>query len=245
MIKAENIKGLIFDYGGTLDTGGCHWGKVIWHSYRRQGVPVSEALFRDAYVYAERQLGKNPIIQPDYTFKKTLSVKLRIQMEYICRHASGFVPEEWHDRVVDDIYAATEVQTAASRDVLRKLHEKYPMVLVSNFYGNVSTVLREFKFDGLFSQVVESAVVGVRKPDPRIFTLGVEALGLYPEETLVIGDSYDKDIVPASKAGCRTVWYKGEGWTDDEPDGNSADIVIADLKDLLYTLLKYNCNETD
>ncbi|NPD91782.1 HAD family hydrolase [Xylanibacter muris] len=245
MIKAETIKGLIFDYGGTLDTGGCHWGKVIWHSYERQGVPVSEAVFRDAYVYAERQLGKNPIIQPDYTFKKTLSVKLRIQMEHISEHTSGFVPGEWHGKVLDDIYAATRKQTAVSRHILRQLHDRYPMVLVSNFYGNVSTVLHEFEFDGLFSEIVESAVVGVRKPDPRIFTLGVESLGLNPDETLVIGDSYDKDILPATKAGCRTVWYKGEGWTDEEPDGDCADSIITDLKDLLYTLLKYNCNETD
>ena len=53
-------KGYIFDYGGTLDTGGQHWGKVIWHAYERQQVPVSEALFREAYVHAERTLGRNP-----------------------------------------------------------------------------------------------------------------------------------------------------------------------------------------
>ena len=50
------LKGYIFDYGGTLDTGGQHWGKVIWHAYERQQVPVSEEAFRDAYVHAERTL---------------------------------------------------------------------------------------------------------------------------------------------------------------------------------------------
>ena len=47
------IKALIFDYGGTLDTAGCHWGKVLWHAYQRMNVPVSEDAFREAYVYAE------------------------------------------------------------------------------------------------------------------------------------------------------------------------------------------------
>ena len=47
------VKGYIFDYGGTLDTGGNHWGKVIWHAYERVGVPVDEALFREAYVHGE------------------------------------------------------------------------------------------------------------------------------------------------------------------------------------------------
>ena len=75
------IKGYIFDYGGTLDTGGQHWGKVLWHAYERQQVPVTEARFREAYVYGERTLGKNPIIQPDFTFRQTLETKLRLQLQ--------------------------------------------------------------------------------------------------------------------------------------------------------------------
>ena len=88
----EQTKGCVFDYGGTLDTGGCHWGRAIWHAYRRQQVPVEEQLFREAYVYAERELGRNPIIQPSYTFLKTLSVKLRIEMEHIAERRAGFDP---------------------------------------------------------------------------------------------------------------------------------------------------------
>ena len=86
----KDTKGYIFDYGGTLDTGGCHWGKRIWHAYVKCNVPVSEELFREAYVYAERELGRNPIIQPDYTFRKTLDVKLRIEMEYISEKVAEF-----------------------------------------------------------------------------------------------------------------------------------------------------------
>ena len=86
------------------------------------------------------------------------------------------------------------------------------MVLVSNFYGNISVVLREFGFVGLFDHIIESAVVGIRKPDPRIFQLGVDALGLKPEEVIVVGDSIDKDIIPAKSVGCHTVWFKGEPW---------------------------------
>ena len=77
------IKGFIFDYGGTLDTGGQHWGKVLWHAYERQQVPVTEAQYREAYVHAERTLGKNPVIQPDFTFRQTLETKLRLQLHYL------------------------------------------------------------------------------------------------------------------------------------------------------------------
>jgi len=72
----------------------------------------------------------------------------------------------------------------------------------------------------------------VRKPDPKIFTLGVEALKMQPDEVVVVGDSMDKDIIPASKAGCHTVWFKGEGWTNDLVDATAAERIITELKQL-------------
>ena len=217
-------KGYIFDYGGTLDTGGYHWGKVLWHGWQHAGVPVTEAQFREAYVYAERTLGKTPIILPDYTFRQTLEAKVRLELGYL--GVDGYA-----DAIVDNIYEETQQHTAHSREVLQQL--QLPKVLVSNFYGNIATVLREYGLDGIFETIVESAVVGVRKPDPRIFTLGVEALGLQPGEVVVVGDSIDKDIIPARAAGCQTVWIRGEQWTDDAVDESIADRIIDDLSELL------------
>ncbi|HCN54287.1 MAG: HAD family hydrolase [Prevotella sp.] len=231
------IRGYIFDYGGTLDTHGCHWGKMLWHAYQRQQIPVSEEAFREAYVYAERTLGRTPIIQSDYTFYKTLQTKIRIEMEHLCTVGAWDADEPGFkaglQQVLDDLYAKVKEITAHSKQVLETLHEKFPMVLVSNFYGNIHTVLSEFGLDGLFQDVIESAVVGIRKPNPKIFTLGVEALGLKPDECVVVGDSFFKDIEPARQAGCKTVWFKGEGWTDQSYDETVPDRVITDLDQLL------------
>lgn len=237
-------RGYIFDYGGTLDTGGCHWGRMFWHAYRELDVPVSETQFREAYVYAERTLGRTPLISPDFTFRRTLEVKVELQLRALASTdlISPIGPISPIAPIVDYLYAAVLRHTAHSREVLRQLDG--PKVLVSNFYGNMSTVLREFCLDDLFDAVVESAVVGIRKPDPRIFLLGVEALALQPGEVTVVGDSLEKDIVPAHAAGCRTVWLKGEQWaagssgTDVAADAGNADMsaadsIIADLSELI------------
>ena len=226
-------QGFIFDYGGTLDTGGCHWGRHIWHAYERAGVPVDEALYREAYVYAERALAREPLIRPDFTFYDTLQTKLAIQFRYLQEHGLQGDVETMSAAVLADLYSITLQHTAHSRDVLSRLAEHFPLVLVSNFYGNIHTVLREFRLDGLFQHVIESAVVGVRKPDPRIFTLGVEALGLRPEEVIVVGDSLDKDILPARQAGCQAVWLRGEQWTDIPAAAIPPVRIITDLKELL------------
>lgn len=227
------IKGYIFDYGGTLDTGGQHWGKVLWHAYERQQVPVTEARFREAYVYGERTLGKNPIIQPDFTFRQTLETKLRLQLQYLEENGHLSLLTSHLSPLLNDLYERTKAETAHSVEVLQALRKRCPMVLVSNFYGNIAVVLREFGFEGLFQQIIESAVVGVRKPDPQIFTLGVEPLGLPANEVVVVGDSIDKDIIPAKKAGCHTIWFKGEGWTDDPVDESIPNQIITNLTELL------------
>jgi len=231
------IKGYIFDYGGTLDTAGCHWGRMIWHSYQKARVPVNWEQFRAAYIHAERMLGRNPIIQSSYTFRQTLDMKLRIEMEYLVSKGYWYdSPLEHslrHAGVLDDLYGQVRAETARSREVLERLRGKYPLVLVSNFYGNITVVLREFGLDGIFSDIIESAAVGVRKPDPRIFALGVEALGMSPDEVTVVGDSLAKDIIPAKSLGCHTVWIKGEAWEDTPQDSSAADKVISSLAELV------------
>jgi len=240
-MNKNNIKGLIFDYGATLDTCGCHWGQMIRHAYERNSIPVSEEQFRDAYVFAERTLGSNPIIQSRYTFYKTLQIKIRIEMEFIKEHNYWNPSKADIDKaicaVVDDLYARVKEYTHNSVELLALLKKKYRMVLVSNFYGNISVVLNEFGFDGMFQNIIESAVVGIRKPDPRIYMLGVDTLQMKPEETVVIGDSFKKDIVPAKKIGCNVIWIKGETWTDENNDESLPDVIITDLRQLIDILI--------
>ena len=231
------IKGYIFDYGGTLDTEGHHWGKVLWHAYERQQLPVTEAQFREAYVHGERTLGSTALIEPNFTFRQTLSVKLQLELDFLREKAYWSVDEaalqQAHAQLLNDVYAGVLHTTAHSRDVLTQLRAHYPMVLVSNFYGNVNTVLREFQLDHLFNDVVESAMVGIRKPDPLIYKMGVDCLNLSSSEVVVVGDSFYKDIEPAKKIGCQAVWFKGESWTNEQYDETFPDQVITDLAQLL------------
>ena len=60
----NTVKGIIFDYGGTIDTNGIHWAEVIWEQYIKTSVNIGKELFRQAYVHGERTLAKNPIIEP-------------------------------------------------------------------------------------------------------------------------------------------------------------------------------------
>ena len=131
------------------------------------------------------------------------------------------------------INAKTLALLKENKQVLEHLKQKgYPMVLVSNFYGNINQVLKDAGIDGYFEDVIESAVVGVRKPNPAIFALGVCALDLPASQVLVVGDTYGKDIVPAHKLGCHTLWIKGLQWEEKKVDESIPDGIIKKLSEM-------------
>lgn len=217
-LDISRVKGMIFDYGGTIDTEGRHWSEVLWEGYGQCGVAVKKDEFREAYVYAERELACERHILPAHDFRDMLLIKVRIELDWLVRQGL-FAPQSVDamvEKITDYCYLYAKTCIEKARPVLEALSARYPLVLVSNFYGNIDTVLTDFGIRKYFKDIIESAVLGVRKPDPRIFEHGVKALGLRPDEVLVIGDSLRKDIQPAESLGCQVLWLKGKGWTAQE-----------------------------
>ena len=214
----KDVKGIIFDYGGTIDSRGDHWSEVIWRAYMQAGVPVGKDSFRDAYVFAERELARVRHILPEHNFYDLLLIKMRLELGYLAD--AGLIDagckDLWAEQTARICYDAAKECVEQARPVLELLSRRFPMVLVSNFYGNVQAVLADLDLLRYFRDIIESAVVGVRKPDPAIFGMGVEALGLPAENVLVVGDSLRKDIRPAESLGCQVLWIKGKGWTEEE-----------------------------
>lgn len=242
------IQGIIFDYGGTIDTNALHWSEVLWEGYQHVGIPVGKDEFRQSYVFAERALAKHPYIQPSHNFLDLLTIKCDLETRDLRERGIWNTDEKERkaksDAVAQYCYQYVLKVLEVSRPVLATLAEKYPLVLVSNFYGNIETILADFHLE-YFKDIVESAVVGVRKPDPKIFQLGVDALrqatGKTAEELpasdiLVVGDSFSKDIVPATKIGCQTAWMKGVGWSNEEVDEMVPTHIIYNIRELLEVL---------
>jgi len=214
------IKGIIFDYGGTLDSRGVHWSEVIWQGYQHAEIPATREEFRDAYVQGERRLARERIVLPGDNFEVTMRKKVAAELDAItgtAAQATAAQREQWAAAVAGYCYRAAAECIDEARPVLEMLSHRYPMMVVSNFYGNIDEVLRDYGIRHFFRGIIESAVVGVRKPNPTLYRLGIDALELEPDEVLVVGDSLDKDILPAESLGCQTLWLKGKGWnaTDD------------------------------
>lgn len=228
------IKGIIFDYGGTIDSHGDHWSEVIYDGYINAGLKIDKVQFRESYVYAERELARTRHILPQHNFYDLLLIKMQLELSDLA--ARGLIEqgdvEKYAQPIAKYCYDCARSSCEEARPVIEQLSKRYPLMLVSNFYGNVETVIRDMGLREYFQGVIESAVVGVRKPNPTIFKLGVVALGLNPEDVLVVGDSFRKDIEPSLSLGCQVAWLKGKGWTAEE-DAQMHPSIIGSLNDLL------------
>jgi putative hydrolase of the HAD superfamily len=124
----------------------------------------------------------------------------------------GGVPRERLDEVRDclrrmhrerHLWSSVAERSAESLQKLRDAGLR--LGVVSNSDGRVEQALEAAGLRRYFDVVIDSALAGVEKPDPRIFHAALDALGVAPEEALYVGDLYEIDVLGARAAGMEAV----------------------------------------
>jgi putative hydrolase of the HAD superfamily len=206
------MKAVLFDFGGTIDTNGIHWSEKFWEVYQRHSIPVSKQDYEKAYVFAENNMAGQ--IKPDYSFKFTLTTQIKLQIEYLNKMElldSGSLDIVVHE-LARSCYDDVRGTIKDAKKYLDRLSQNYLLGVISNFYGNLESVLKEFSIAGYFNSIVDSEIAGLKKPNPEIFLFSLKELNAEPDEAWMVGDSYDRDIQPAKIAGIKTVWLDGKSW---------------------------------
>jgi putative hydrolase of the HAD superfamily len=112
-------------------------------------------------------------------------------------------------------------------DALRHFNAQgYPLALVADSRPNTPVnVLRQHDLYDLFDYLAISEVVGHSKPDPRIFRMALDALGIPPGgygRVVMVGNNLERDIVGANRLGLTSVLFhwnarrRAQPLTDDE-----------------------------
>jgi putative hydrolase of the HAD superfamily len=107
----------------------------------------------------------------------------------------------WHD-----VHCLWEDVLDGAREALARLRAAgLRTAAVSNANGTVAVLLERLGLTALFDVILDSQVVGIEKPDPRLFRLALEGLRAQPEEAVHVGDLYHVDVAGARAAGLRAV----------------------------------------
>jgi putative hydrolase of the HAD superfamily len=225
------IRAILFDMGGTLDGDGQHWLERFIALYREFGVDLPRETLRSAFDEAERQSAKSrEILSAD--FRQMIQLYVKWQLAHLALNDPAL---EQH--LIGGFTAPVKKAVTANVQLLAELAGRdFELGVVSNGCGNVEALCADFGYTPFLSVVVDSRRVGISKPDPAIFSFAAERLGRDAETILMVGDSFERDVVPAKKVGMKTAWLEGPD-SRPCPDPTVVDLRLKRLADLSALLL--------
>lgn len=177
-----------------------HWAPRFYEAYRAAGGATDRPRFEQVFKTADQALASLPGIR-SFGFRDLVDAEARLLRDLL-------PPDElWEPgRAAAQFCADALAVVARNRPILARVSEHCRLGVVSNFTGNLEPCLVELDLRRYFAVVIDSAVIGISKPDPRIFTAALERLDALPERAWMIGDNFDADIRPAADLGMRTCW---------------------------------------
>ncbi len=193
------VKAATFDIGGVIYSDDV-FKKAIFQALIELGADVEVARFNQVY--------------DDHLKSQTGSLRSKLCVEFF----------ENLEKKSELMAAATKLWVFTEADLypealntIAKLSDRGLKIgLVAN---QPPSVVESLKRDGIFNFIKFagiSALVGVEKPDPKIFELALEGLGVSASETIHIGNRIDTDVLPAKKLGFKTIWVR-RGEANPEP----------------------------
>jgi putative hydrolase of the HAD superfamily len=89
----------------------------------------------------------------------------------------------------------------------RRLHRRFKIGLLSNATPYLEVLIEQYELTDLFDVIVNSALVGLRKPDPEIYRLTLARLKLEPQQCLFVDDK-ERNTEVAQALGMEAVAFR-------------------------------------
>ena len=224
MKTITDIENIIFDFGGTLDGNGIHWRDRFFYLIKKQ-IP---ALTWEQFEYADHRS-----IADFVADERTKSRTLRESAETILSGINHYLPIGIIDLALttEQFCQPAEEFLKRNRDFLEKLASSYRLGVISNNFGNTQGWCDEYELTPLLDTVIDSTVVGIEKPDPKIFYLALDEMGISSKNSVYVGDTFSDDVVGSNQAGMFSAWLVG---TEDKacPNPSLVDIFLSQLDTL-------------
>ena len=123
--------------------------------------------------------------------------------------AAGLAPEKvpalldaaWPLHEAKNFWCKVPEGLIAALDAIRARGKK--TAIISNSEGMLDRLFRDLGIRESFDLIVDSGVVGIEKPDPRIFRIALDHFGVAPERAFHLGDVFATDVLGARAAGIR------------------------------------------
>jgi len=222
----SKVQGILFDLGGTLDGDGEHWLNRFYLIYQEIFPGVTWEELKAAFYQAEDACLTDPRVA---SLGLEGLVRFHVEQQLAALRINDPEPGRLLTR---KFFQASQAALRRNAGVLSRLAPRLSLGVVTNFYGNAALILKEAGIAPLLAAIVDSMVVGVRKPDPAIFSLALAALNCAPGAAAYVGDSYQQDIRPAKHLGLKAIWLRNDAMSAPLPPDFAPDLADYEIRTL-------------
>jgi len=93
-------------------------------------------------------------------------------------------------------------------EILNYLKDNYNLHIITNGFSAIQQIKMEnSKIDHYFKTVTNSESAGVKKPNPKIFKHALKVANVHSDQSIMIGDSYEADILGAINIGMKAIFF--------------------------------------
>ena len=205
-----NIKHIFFDLDHTLWDFESNSENTFKYIFDKNSIEVSYHEFSEIYKIINEKYWK--LYREDKVTKSELRYsRLRdsfVELKYeIDDSLIDILSEEYILNLAN--YNALFV---GAKEILEYLKPKYKIHIITNGFEEVQ--YRKLKNSFIltyFTEIISSEKAGVKKPNPKIFNYALEMSNAKPEESIMIGDNFEADILGAKKVGMHTIFCEFNG----------------------------------
>lgn len=213
MTSLEKKPVIFFDFGDTLIYFDGNWDDVLRRSTKRlwkflckSGYPINREQFKLDFNNRMREY----YLERDKSLKEYTSAG--VLLDYMNDLGFSNLDDTFIREALNTMYSVSQEYWNLEIDTIPTLEwlqsNGYRIGLISNASDkdDVYSLLQQFNLTDFFEHIIISADFGLRKPHREIFQEGLSLFSCQPQDSFMVGDRLDMDILGAIQLGIRSVW---------------------------------------
>jgi len=238
--KIKKYKAIFFDFGGTLmsadsdNVAHLHMMKEVIQKYNLPASPENMVIKYNSYLFTkEMTLQDTDPEEKSFTplRESTKKAFIGVLSEYNIHPSNE--DYHWFKEIYfknHKIYVKLFPESIGIIKHLRN-HGSIHIGIISDIDNDyLDFQFNVFEIKEMFDSITTSEEVGSYKPEPKIFQIALDKAGSQAKESIIIGDSYKKDIIGGKNIGMTTIWINK--FSGNNPENDKADFIVKDLKEI-------------
>jgi HAD superfamily hydrolase (TIGR01549 family) len=242
--KVKKYKAIFFDFGGTLmcaesdNIAHLHMMKEVIQRYNLSASPEDMVTKYNSFLFTKEMtlLDTDPEEKSFMPLRESTDRAFRGTLSQ-CNLEFSNEDLRWFKKTFLENHKKYLKLFPETLEIIRQIRN-YNSIHIG-IISDIDTDFLKFQFDAfgiskLFDSITTSEEVQIYKPKEKIFQVALNKASCQGKESIIVGDSYKKDIVGGKNMGMTTIWINK--FQPDKIDTEKADFTVTHLKEISHIL---------